>query len=183
MNDLTGAVCRVLYLFVPAFVANMAPVLVRGHFIAPAHPIDGGRTSGGIRVFGDHKTWRGLVAGIVAGAAVYAKQRVLHEIEPFRGLASIDYARWRLLPGILMGLGAGAGDALKSLVKRRIGIAPGESWIGFDQLDFFVGSYLAVAPIYSAPFVATIVATPVVFVGGILISAAGYSLHLKEAWI
>ena len=33
-----------------------------------------------------------------------------------------------------------AGDSMKSLVKRRIGIAPGKPWIPWDQLDFVLGA-------------------------------------------
>lgn len=51
----------VLYFFVPAYLANMSPVLVRGWFPALSTPIDGGRTFRGRRILGDHKTWRGSV--------------------------------------------------------------------------------------------------------------------------
>ena len=44
----------------------MAPFLVRGGFEILALPSDGGYMLGGKRVFGDHKTWRGLIASIVA---------------------------------------------------------------------------------------------------------------------
>ena len=53
-------VLQVLYFFLPAYVANMSPVLVRGRFKALALPIDGGRWLWGKRILGDHKTWRGL---------------------------------------------------------------------------------------------------------------------------
>lgn len=136
MPDLVRELLVVLYFFVPAYAANMAPVLVRGHFEALAMPIDGGRSIGGIRVLGDHKTWRGLVAGIVVGIATYAGQRVLYDAGVVRYLAPIDYDQTSLALGALMGLGAGLGDAMKSFVKRRVGIEPGASWIVFDQLDF-----------------------------------------------
>jgi CDP-2,3-bis-(O-geranylgeranyl)-sn-glycerol synthase len=37
-----------------------------------------------------------------------------------------------------------SGDALKSLVKRRVGIAPGAPWIPWDQLDFALGALVLV---------------------------------------
>ena len=67
-----------------------------------------------------------------------------------RSVALLDYGNCRLWLGVLMGLGTGIGDAVKSFFKRQIGIAPGASWIGFDQLDFFVGSY-AFASVLFAP--------------------------------
>jgi len=174
---------RVLYLFVPAYAANMAPVLARGHLVALARPLDFGCTVRGVRLLGDHKTWRGIVAGTAAGVLVYAIQAGLHRAGALRGLALVDYDAWHGLPGLLMGVGAGLGDAAKSLVKRRIGIAPGESWVGFDQLDFMAGSYLTLAPLYLAPLAPTILALPVIFVGSILVTATAYTLHMKEAWI
>jgi CDP-2,3-bis-(O-geranylgeranyl)-sn-glycerol synthase len=181
--DLIRALCGVLYFFVPAYAANMAPVLVRDHFEALAVPMDGGLTIGGIRVLGDHKTWRGLLAGVVAGIMVYAAQRALYEAGVFHHLAAIDYATTSVASGALMGLGAGLGDAVKSFLKRRVGIEPGASWIGFDQLDFMVGSYLLVAPLYAAPLLPTLLALPIVFIGSIGITTGAYWLHLKEAWI
>lgn len=182
-EDLTRELLGVLYFFLPAYAANIAPVLVRGRFEALAVPMDGGRSLGGVRILGDHKTWRGLVAGIVAGVLTYALQGLLYEAGVLRHLALVDYGSTALVPGALMGLGAGLGDAAKSFAKRRVGIAPGASWIGFDQLDFMAGSYLAVAPVYAAPIAATLLALPIVFVGSIAVTAAGYWLHLKEAWI
>jgi CDP-2,3-bis-(O-geranylgeranyl)-sn-glycerol synthase len=174
---------RVLYFFAPAYAANMAPVLARGHFDAIAVPMDGGRTIGGIRVLGDHKTWRGLLAGIVVGIVVYAGQRALYDTGLLRHLAAIDYDTMSVVLGALLGLGAGLGDAAKSFAKRRVGIEPGGSWIGFDQLDFMAGSYLLVAPIYAAPLLPTLLALPIVFLGSVAITTAAYWLHLKEAWI
>jgi CDP-2,3-bis-(O-geranylgeranyl)-sn-glycerol synthase len=183
MADLMHEVLGVLYFFVPAYAANMAPVLVRGHFEALAVPMDGGRSMGGSRVLGDHKTWRGILSGVVAGTLVYAGQRALYDAGFLRNLALLDYAATTLAVGALMGLGAGLGDAAKSFVKRRVGIEPGASWIGFDQLDFVVGSYLLVAPIYAATLLPTLLALPIVFIGSIGITVAAYGLHLKEAWV
>jgi CDP-2,3-bis-(O-geranylgeranyl)-sn-glycerol synthase len=57
-EELTPELLGVLYFFLPAYAANMAPVLVRGRFEALAVPMDGGRSLGGVRILGDHKTWR-----------------------------------------------------------------------------------------------------------------------------
>ena len=60
-------VLQVLWFFVPAYLANMSPVLVQGWFQRLAAPIDGGRSFRGKRIHGDHNTWRGLLVGIVVG--------------------------------------------------------------------------------------------------------------------
>jgi CDP-2,3-bis-(O-geranylgeranyl)-sn-glycerol synthase len=72
-------VLQVLYFFLPAYLANMSPVLIGRRFGALAIPIDGGRTLWGKRILGDHKTWRGLLAGIVAGTLVFELQRSVYE--------------------------------------------------------------------------------------------------------
>src|SRR3989449_6273659 len=58
------AIPQALWFFLPAFVANPMAVVFGG-----GTPIDFGRTLGDReRLFGDGKTWRGLVGGTVSGA-------------------------------------------------------------------------------------------------------------------
>jgi len=176
-------VLQVLWLFLPAYVANMSPVFVQGWFDRLAIPIDGGRSFRGTRIFGDHKTWRGLLAGIVVGTAIYEIQRWIHAAGFLAGLALLDYADDPLLPGFLLGLGTGVGDAVKSFFKRRVGIPPGASWLGFDQLDFFAGAYLFVSIVHAPPLLAAIACLPIVFAGSVAVTAIGWAVGLKEAWI
>ncbi len=161
----------------------MSPVLVRGKFDFVAVPIDGGRTLWGKRILGDHKTWRGLIAGIVAGTLVFEMQRFVYEAQVASPLALIDYSVHPLLPGLLMGLGAGVGDAIKSFFKRRIDIEPGASWPVFDQLDFFLGAYLFVSFVYAPPFLLMLASLPIILLGNLASNAVGYWLGFKETWI
>jgi CDP-2,3-bis-(O-geranylgeranyl)-sn-glycerol synthase len=179
MDDLLA----VLWFFVPAYLANMSPVLVKGHWERLAVPIDGGRTWRGRRILGDHKTWRGIVAGVVAGIGTALLQRLVHAAGWLDDLALVDYTALWVQVGFLQGLGTGVGDAVKSFCKRRIGIAPGHSWIGFDQLDFMVGAYGFVALVYLPPITAWLLALPVVLVGTIAVTTVGWALGLKESWI
>lgn len=80
-------------------------------------PVDLGLTlSDGQRLLGSHKTWRGLVAGVIATA-----------------LGGV-------LTGLNVSVGAGfavlalAGDLLSSAIKRRLGQAPGRDLPVVDQL-------------------------------------------------
>lgn len=180
---MTREVLRVLWFFLPAFLANMSPVLVQRRLAWLAAPIDGRRMLGGVRIFGDHKTWRGLVSGVVAGTLAYEAQRFAYGAGFATDLALIDYADHPVVPGMLLGLGTIVGDAVKSFFKRRVGIAPGASWPVFDQLDFMAGAYAFVAPVYAPPVSATLAALPIVLAGGILVGAIGFLLHLREAWI
>lgn len=174
----------VLYFFVPAYLANMAPVVAQGHAEWLARPMDGGCSWRGRRLLGDHKTWRGLLAGVAVGAGAFAAQRWAWQHGFARELALLDYDAcdpW--LPGALLGLGAGLGDAVKSFFKRRIDIAPGGSWLGFDQLDFMIGAYACATPFFVPPLLATIAILPVIFLGSVATTAVGYRLGLKTTWI
>lgn len=113
-------------------------------------PVDLGKSIGGIRILGDHKTVRGFVTGIIAGLLMIFLQDLIvgnssdavHEF--FVKNLWLDYSKiniWML--GFLLGFGALAGDAIKSFFKRRIGVQSGKSWIPFDQLDYIVGGILA----------------------------------------
>jgi CDP-2,3-bis-(O-geranylgeranyl)-sn-glycerol synthase len=167
MHHWAQKVVQILYFFLPAYLANMTPVLMRPWLHALAVPIDGGRSFRGKRLLGDHKTWRGLLAGTVMGMIAYELQRFASEGGFASDLVLIDYAAHPLLPGLLMGLGTGLGDSVKSFFKRRMDIEPVESWPVFDQLDFFVGAYLFVAPISAPPFLPTFLSLPIIFLGNI----------------
>ena len=74
------------------------------------------RLRDGRRLLGDHKTWKGLAAGVL-GCGLTA---------------------WLVGPGLAVGAGFGAlsltGDALSSAVKRRLALRPGTEIPGLDQL-------------------------------------------------
>ena len=82
-----------------------------------------------------------------------------------------------------MGIGTGVGDAVKSVFKRRVGIAPGMSWPVFDQLDFFAGANLFVSAVHLPPVLPMLACLPIVLAGSIAVTATGWALGLKEAWI
>lgn len=64
-----ASVLHALLVFLPAYVANMGPVLVAKLVPGWKAPIDGGRVGkDGKRILGPGKTWRGLVGGTVLGA-------------------------------------------------------------------------------------------------------------------
>jgi hypothetical protein len=158
-------VLQLMYLMLPAYIANMAPPFTR-FWPGWNRPISR-------RWLGDHKTVVGFCAGIgVALVVAFMQSRIALS----GGLSS--YARWPLL-GLAFGFGSMAGDSLKSLVKRLKGIPPGRPWIPMDQLDFVVGSLLLSFPIVtlSWPDIATVLA--VSFVGDIAINHISYALGIR----
>ena len=101
-----------LWIMLPAYIPNPAAALLGG-----GTPIDFGKCAkDGRRIFGDGKTWRGLIGGIIVGII-------------FGGIQI--WARWffhlDFLPEltwvtvICLSVGALLGDLIKSYFKRRLG--------------------------------------------------------------
>lgn len=175
-------ILQALYFFLPAYLANIAPVIVAkicGHNFET--PIDFGRSWRGYRIFGDHKTWRGLIAGIVVGALVGYFQGIWFHGYLGSALSIVNYNNFNpILLGGLLGFGAIAGDAIKSFFKRRRNLPPGTAWFPFDQLDFVIGGLAATVFIVNVPIliiVLIVVITPALH---IISNKIGYKLGLKS---
>lgn len=170
-----------LYLMLPAGVANMAPVIVRklGLLKFLDKPIDFGMMFRGKPLLGSHKTWRGLVSGIIAGIIITGAQALLAPM-PFD---LVDYGSVWLVLGVLMGAGALVGDAFKSFLKRRIGVPSGSPWLPYDQIDFGVGALVFISPIIWLGWPYSVFAVALLAVCHILIVRIGFWLHLRnERW-
>ena len=174
---------QVIYFFGPAYAAAVSPILAQRLLPEFDAPIDGGRTFHGRPLLGNHKTWRGLIACVVAGIAAWEGQRLLYDMGLLRDLALVDYSAETILPGFLMGLGAGIGDTVKSLLKRQVGIAPGATWLGFDQLDFFLGALALVSLVRVLPVEVVLAILPLVFLCDIAATTILWRLGLKRSWI
>lgn len=179
-----------LWVFMPAGIANMAPVLAKKvpglNFLNK--PIDGGASFRKKRIFGDHKTVRGFVAGFVLAWLAVLLQRVVWKNVALPCLqCGMDnhYAMQlttvnSLLLAFLYSFGALGGDAIESFFKRQFNKPSGSRWFPFDQLDYIVGGLLATYPVglYSRDLMIMIV---VIFFGlHILSTFIGYHLGLKD---
>lgn len=124
------------WLFLPAFVANPAAVLVGG-----GTPMDLGRSWRGRRLLGDGKTWRGLVGGGLVGVLVGLAQGAA--ALPFPGTPFV-HGPFPVGLGVVVALAYGAllGDALGSFVKRRLDLPKGHRAPVLDQYDFVLGAFL-----------------------------------------
>ncbi|MEK6901094.1 MAG: CDP-archaeol synthase [Nanoarchaeota archaeon] len=164
-------ILKALYFFLPAYIANMAPVLVKKvpFLNRPVHE----------KRFGSHKTWRGLVAAVLAGGLVFWLQKIAYTMG-FRSLAVIDYHDFSVLLGFLLGAGAILGDLVKSYYKRKGGIKPGHSWIPFDQLDFVIGGIIGSFFLYVPPASIVLVLLIVSPVLHALFHYMGYLLKMNE---
>ncbi len=112
-------ILQTLWLFLPALLANLTPPLVKKIDILN-YPVDFGAKFRGQRVFGDHKTIRGLVFGVLVAMIVAYLQMMLYSYPAFQWLSIIDYPYYNvLLLGFLLGFGALFGDMVKSFFKRQ----------------------------------------------------------------
>lgn len=189
MAGLGALIVHALWLLLPAYLSNMLPVLVGG-----GPPVDGGRTwKDGRRVFGDGKTWRGLLLAPPLAAGVFTAVDVLVPAGyPFVDLAAAP--PWTFAFALALGYGALVGDLAESFAKRRLGKERGAPWLGFDQLDFVIGAWafgvlasLLLLPFYGTLWFPAAFPWPVLLMQVVLtpllhlaVNFIGYKLKLKE---
>ena len=141
---------KCFYLMLPAYFADMAPVIVKKiNFLK--YPVDFGFVLSKKPLFGKNKTFRGFFFAILFSIVIAFLQQSVYTFDFFRNTSFYSYENW-ILFGFLMGLGALTGDLIKSFFKRRIGIKPGEKFVPFDQTDFVIGSLIFIIPIYIVTF-------------------------------
>jgi len=154
------------------------------------HPLDRGRKFQGKRIFGDNKTYRGLVAvslGTVIGFALQAL--VLHRIAWIRSLELFDYSFFKSVAlGLAVGVAAMLSELPNSFIKRRFEIAPGSAASGFkglvfyvyDQIDFLVGAWLVLALVVQVTFMRVLLSAGFIFVAHQLFTTIGYALGMRK---
>ncbi len=149
--ELVDDILLAFWFMLPAAVANGAPILTSRFPIIDKWNarLDFGKQFHGRPLLGSHKTWRGLISGIIFATLVLWLQQLFAAHVSWSGnvTAGVDYGQFPvLLLGPLFGLGALGGDALESFFKRRRGTRDGGAWVPFDQLDYIVGAVLVSLP-------------------------------------
>lgn len=126
-----------LWLFLPAYVANMSPVFSVRLMPRWRTPIDGGRSHrDGRRLMGDGKTWRGLVGG--AAAAGITALLVAVAAPPYHAgtpLAGWDFGLGGYAGGPIGSDGRCAPDGTCTTVD-----ASGSTWYGVFLFGAIVGA-------------------------------------------
>jgi hypothetical protein len=151
-------------------------------------PIDHGRSFRTKRLFGNNKTYRGIVAVAMGTAIGFSIQTILHvSIEP-RDLELLDYK----IPsvsfiGLAMGAAAMLSELPNSFIKRQLDIAPGTAASGatglvfyfIDQVDMLAGVWLVlgfVVPISVERILWSIV---FLFVAHQAVTVIGYAIGMR----
>ncbi len=187
--NVAWAAAQALYLFAPLLASVALSALVErcDLFARLARPIDAGALLGGRRLFGDGKTWRGVLVAVIGSVATVVVQK--HVVGARAGsLAVVDYAGANaVLLGVAIGGGAMLGELPNSFVKRRLDIRSGRTarhpllrllfWT-WDQIDLMTTAWPLVA-IWTRPTLLLIVTSlaltliihPIIAVVGYLLGA------------
>lgn len=172
-----------IWLGLPAWIANSMPVVFGGGM-----PIDRGKYfRDGRRLFGDGKTVRGFLVGVLCGTLVGLAQVVVApSLRPILAqyvtiTPDMDYVLLMTLPTtFLLSLGALLGDLVGSFLKRRIDIKSGNPSPVLDQLGFIImGLILASSFLQPAPQYVTILVLTTLFIHWIS-NAMGHLLGFKK---
>ncbi len=174
-----------LWFFLPAGIANVMPIFAAHISWLKKYeaPMDFGKSYHGKRILGAHKTWRGMVAGLIFGTITLGLQQILvaHTGWLQDWTHQVDYAHLpTLVVGPLFAVGALGGDALESFFKRQRGIAPGHGWFPFDQIDYIVGGALATMPFVRLSVLEYVLLVGIWLVVHVVASVIGYLMGIKE---
>src|SRR5262245_18438491 len=180
------------YLFIPL----LAGLALRGYCIKYAalaflcRPVDHGRSFRGERIFGDNKTYRGVVVvslGTMIGFGL--PSLVIHRSASIRSIELFDYAFFKSVAvGLAVGVAAMLSELPNSFIKRRFEIAPGSVAKGwkraifyiYDQIDFLLGAWLVLAIVVPVTIGRVLFSAGLLLVAHQLMSSAGYALGMRK---
>lgn len=148
-------VLQAIWFILPAYVGNVAPIFVT--WIPRSDmPVDFGLRWRTKRIFGDHKTWRGIVVGVMIGGLVAAVQG-----RP-------------LTQGIILAAGNFFGDLVGAFVKRQSDVQPGEKKLLIDAVP---SQIFAIAAAYAFGFLTISWAQSLLLIIGIV------PVHIAANWL
>jgi CDP-2,3-bis-(O-geranylgeranyl)-sn-glycerol synthase len=176
-----------LWLFWPAGIATLLPVFATHTPLLKkwSATMDFGQSWRGKRIFGDHKTWRGFLAGWFGGGLWAWVQTIWYHHSSF--VQSVYPSNFNpdifLVAGVLISLGAVIGDAIGSFFKRQFEIPSGQSWFPYDQLDFVVGGLFLSLLVVRLNWIFYILIPAIWLCVHLIFGLLGYLTKLKPAII
>ncbi|MCI0390482.1 MAG: CDP-archaeol synthase [Acidobacteria bacterium] len=153
-------------------------------------PVDRRQSLHGKRIFGDNKTYRGIVVVGLGTAIGFGLQSLfLHQIASIRSIELFDYSFFKSLAlGLAVGVAAMLSELPNSFIKRRLGIAPGtaaKGWKGlifyvYDQIDLLLGAWIVLAVVVPVTVERALLSAGFLLVAHQLMSSVGYALGVRR---
>jgi len=147
-------------------------------------PIDSNKTFNNKPILGAHKTWRGLVAGMIVGILVVYLQKWFYQFSWIKEISLFNYEKINvLLLGFLLSSGAVFGDLFFAFLKRRLNLKPGAKFLPFDQINYVIGVYIffSLTSFFKIDNLVWIVLLISTFFLHIIVNRLGYYLGLHRA--
>jgi len=184
--------CTLAYLFSPLLVGlTLHGFCIKFNSLTfLCHPIDRGRNFNGKRLFGDNKTYRGIVVvGLGTSIGFGLQALLLHQIASIRSIELFDYTFSKAVAlGLAVGVAAMLSELPNSFIKRRLEIAPGSAAKGwkrlifyvYDQIDFLVGAWIVLAIVVPVTIERVLLSSGFLMVAHQLMSSIGYVLGMRK---
>ncbi len=180
LNPLESSALSVLWVLLPAYIANSLATLPRGR----GPPMDFGRiwSRDGRRVLGPSKTWSGFWVAALGAMPFGLLEAWLILMAP-PNLALVPQFAPSVLAAVpvvaVLTFGAMGGDALGSFTKRRLGAESGARTFLLDQIPFVLVPIAIGLAVYPGLFVPTFVSWEAVL--WVVVYTLG--LHAGFNWI
>jgi CDP-diglyceride synthetase len=193
---MANAVLQIYVSLAPVIIAGVLNMVWCSTSLAPGlnRPLDNRKVlRDGRRVFGDNKTWKGLLGMVVLGAVAFVlwslvvqgSSLVQWDLFHQRHPATLPFDT---LVGALLGAAYALFELPNSFLKRRLAIAPGKEsaaprkwlFVVLDQIDSVVGCAVVVAILAT---VTPLFLLGLVVVGGIthiLLNMALFAVGLRR---
>jgi CDP-2,3-bis-(O-geranylgeranyl)-sn-glycerol synthase len=168
-----------IWLILPAYAANgLTPILGLKKGL---HHIDGGRKFQGEPLFGEGKTWEGLIFGTFVGGLIGLVEMLAYPYLPFSiSPVPLNIVPMSIILGLFLGFGAMFGDLAGSFIKRRLKIPRGRPAPVLDQEDFIAGALAFSLLLIPLEIDWVILLAVITFIIHIAANMIGYMLRIKK---
>jgi hypothetical protein len=180
-------ILKLLVFAIPvAFAAILHMIAIKVNFLSFLKiPLDFGRKYNGKRIFGNHKTIRGVI--LMMAFSVVGMLLLKYLVETYTSVSQlniIDFNRYSVLfYGVLFGLGYTLAELPNSFYKRRANIEEGKRGnvlnILIDQFDSPFGCLLTLAPFTNMSLTFFVVGAFFYLFLHLFFNFALYILHLR----
>ncbi|GMW01701.1 MAG: hypothetical protein AMXMBFR84_28380 [Candidatus Hydrogenedentota bacterium] len=158
-----------------------------GWFRFLAFPIDAGACLRGKRLFGDNKTYRGIVVIAMGASAAYGLLSAFAGDSTFPHLQGLPHGVASMAFGFTFGAAAMAGELPNSLIKRQLGIQPGSQTTGIkgwvfhllDQVDVLAGGWIVLAFAVTPTVGLTLGSLLFIYFGHQIVTVVGHRLGMR----